>query len=127
MARISALASTDQMTRLAMVLCLGAGTVGAGICGHFLEVGHREAEIGEDFLHRDAAVVVKRGQAGLDGGAILFRQFLVVVIDHGLDEITDHAEFVGRQKIEQRVYLLAFLMEIDCHGLRMHRARGLIS
>jgi hypothetical protein len=52
-------------------------------------------------------------------------------IDHHFEQIADRAELVGRQLIEQRVGLLAFLIEVDGHvityggegGIRTHGTR----
>jgi hypothetical protein len=47
------------------------------------------------------------------GAAVFVGEFLVfVVIDHDFEQATDRAELGGRQEIEQRVGLLAFLLQI---------------
>src|SRR5208337_3460838 len=82
MARTSSRASADQ--RLCLAIRLGFGV------GHTLELGHGEAEVRKDVLHGNGTVPFERIQAGLNGGAVFFGQFLVVVIvDHHFEQRTD--------------------------------------
>lgn len=73
---------------------------------------HGEAASGDNLLERDALPALAEILAGgTQGAAVFFGRFLfvLVVIDHDFEQAPNRSEFRGRQLIEQRVGLLAFL------------------
>lgn len=86
---------------------------------HLLKVSHSEAEVGEHLFHGDAALLVERIEARLNGGAVGRSQLFVIVliVDHYFQQRPHGSQFGGRKQIKQRMRLLAFLLQIESHGL----------
>jgi hypothetical protein len=62
-------------------------------------------------------MLLERVEASLSGSAVLFGQFFFLIfIDHRFEQRANRAELGGRHQIEQRVRLLAFLLQIEIHG-----------
>lgn len=78
-------------------------------------VGHGEAEFGEDSLMRNRIIVLPplvrfRNRVGFGGP-----ERVAVLVENSFQQVAHRAELGGRQSIDERVELLAFLKEINGH------------